>query len=196
VFGRDREIAAVVHRGVGQLGGGVAGVGADPQPISPGGSGADRLGQRGQRPPEQVRGPGADVVVAGQQVGRHRQAGFRPVRQVRAAAALTGVVVGHALFAGAVDLHVRGVQVDRGPSGQLQPPLAGQHPVVPAGQRGDRGLHTAEPVVGEPAGQPGRGRRRRHRHRRQPRHGRVRPVSVQSDQGIRAQQLGLGANIN
>jgi len=77
-FRRDRPVRPRSRCGVGQLGGEVAGVRADPS------AGAHRRGQPLQRPPQQVRAAWAHVLVPGQQVRRQRQAGLHPSQLPRA----------------------------------------------------------------------------------------------------------------
>ena len=89
-----------------------------------------------------------------------------PGRDMRPADPLALVVIGHAAFLAAVDLHVGGVQVDRDrPAGQRRRPRRRQQRQHPPGHHGQPGLHRLPLRRSKPAGQPRRGRGRRPRHR-------------------------------
>ena len=188
----DREVTALRDGRDGQLGGEVAGICADPQPVVRGGRGADLFGDSRQATAQHACGAGPDVVVAGQQLGRSGESGLGPGRQVRSAGPLPGVVVGHALLARAVDLHIGGVQVHGDPATQRGPARNREQPEGPLGQVSDGGLDPGQVLGVEPAGQAARRRRGDTRHRRELGRGHVGPLPVQRNQGVPTQQLGLG----
>ena len=143
--------------------------GADPRPA------ADLRWQHRQRPGQQLRGVGAHIVVAGEQIRRQRQLGLGPARQVHPPALHPGVVPPDPVLLRPVDLYVGGVAVDGGISQHQRCPDHGRQHREPAlVDLGQAGLDTGQPVraVGlrvEPTGQPGRcGRRRDRRAHEQP----------------------------
>jgi len=91
-----------------------------------------------------------------------------------------------------VDLHIRGIPINRGDLQQGRPahrPHQAQHPGV---DLPDRGLNTPQVRGGETARDPGRSRRRRGRHRFQQLSGHIRTPPVQTDQEITTGQLARG----
>ncbi len=157
-LGRDREVAAALDRGVRQGLVEVPGVGPHPRPA------ADLRWQHRQRPGQQLRGVGADVVVAGKQVHGQWQLGLRPARQVHPPALHARVVPPDPVLVAAVDLDVGGVAVDRRVAQHQRAPDRGWHQAQPAlVDLGEPCLDPGQRRRGEPAGQPARRRRRRHR---------------------------------
>ena len=124
--------------GAGQLPGEVPGVGAHRHPArSP-----RPLRQAGQGAAQQIRRGRARVIGAVAQVGGQHDLGLGPGRHVRPPDPLALVVIGHAALLAAVDLHVRGVQVDGDrPVGQRRRPLRGQQRQHPPGDRRQAMLH-------------------------------------------------------
>ena len=111
---------------------------------------------------------------------------------MRTAGPLPGVVVGHSLLAGPVDLHVGGVQVESGSAAQPHPARSREQPEGPAGQIGGGGLDPGQVVGLEPTSQATRSRRSDARHRQELGRSHVLASPVQCDQRVPAQQLGLG----
>ncbi len=172
-----RGVAGSGDRGIRERGGEEAGVGADPR------RGAHRAGQHPQRPAQQADDMGPGILVAGEQVRGQGQAGARPARQQRPARASALVGVGDAAFLTAVDLHVRGIEVERrAVKDELGAPLGGQPVEIPPRDLGQPGLDPGQLGWSEPFGESGRGPRRGERHRREQRPGRVRPRPVQPRQ--------------
>jgi len=188
-FGRDREITPLLDRGLGEVGGEVAGIGADPQPVGLRGCSAHLFGDPGQPTAQHRRGAGPDVVVAGQQIRGGGHARFGPGRQVWTTGSLSGVVVGHALLARPVDLHVGGVQVDGDPAAQPGPAVNWEELDGASDQVGGRGLDPGHLLGTEAAGQSTRRGRGQTRHRRQLRSSHVLTLPVERHQGVAAQQL-------
>ncbi len=75
-FGADRELHTALHAGVRQRAGKVAGVPAGPDLLH-------TVGQRGDRPVEQLDAVAARVSRAGHQLGGQRHAGLGPEPDVR-----------------------------------------------------------------------------------------------------------------
>ena len=176
---------------MGEVGGEVAGIGARPQPVRSRSGRTERFGDPSQPAAQHVRGAGPDVVVAGQQVRRGRQAGLGPGRQMRTASALPLVVVGHALLLRPVDLHVGGVQVDGDTRAEPDPTLDRQQVDRTPHEVSDRGLDPGQMLRTEPASQARSGRGGQHRHRRELDRSHVSTLTIQGDQRIGTQQLGL-----
>jgi hypothetical protein len=104
---------------------------------------------------------------------------------VRPAHPLALVVIGHAPLLAAIDLHVRGVQVDRHrPTRQRRRPRRKQQRQHPPGHYRQAGLHRLPLRRGDPPGQPGRGRARQPRHRRDLLPGRIGALAVQPGQEV------------
>ena len=109
---------------------------------------------------------------------------------MRAPDPLALMVIGHAAFLAAVDLHVGGIQVDRDrPLGQRRRPRRGQQRQHPLGDRRQAGLHGLPLPGGDPAGQARRGGGAQPRHRRQLLPGRIGALAVQPHQEVLPGQL-------
>jgi hypothetical protein len=104
LFRADRELDTSEQAFPGDLAGDVAGVHADPDLPDP-------LGQAGQSATQQPDRAGPGIIVARQQVRRHRHPQFGPEHDVRAVGALSLVVVGAAPLGSSVDLHIGGIHI-------------------------------------------------------------------------------------
>ena len=109
---------------------------------------------------------------------------------MRPADPLALVVIGHAAFLAAVDLHVGGVQVDRDrPVGQRRRPRRGQQRQHPPRHRRQATLHRLPLRGGDPPGQARRGGGRQPRHRGDLLPGRIGALAVQPGQEVLPGQL-------
>ena len=184
-LGADRECDLLVVGGAGELPGEVPGVSAQRHPPGP-----CRRGQGGQRAAQQARRGRARVIGAVAQVSGQHDLGLGPARHVRPADPLPLVVIGHAALFGPVDLHVRGVQVDRDRAvGQRGRPLRGQQVQHPPGHRRHAALDCFPLGGSDPPGQPRRGRGCQARHRRDQLARRIGALAVQPGQEILPGQL-------
>ncbi len=148
-LGRDRVVAAMLDRGVGQGLVEVPGVGPDPRPA------ADRGWQHGQGPAQQLGGLGAHIVVAREQVRGQRQLGLGPARQVHPPGLHPRVVPPDPFLLAAIDFDVGGVAVDGGSTQHQRAPHRGRHQAQPARvDPGQAGLDPGHPLRGEPAASP------------------------------------------
>ena len=146
--------------------------------------------QGGQRAAQQVRRGRARVIGAVAQVGGQRDLGLGPGRHVRPPDPLALVVIGHAAFLAAVDLHVSGVQVDGDrPFGQRRGPRRRQQRQHPAGHRRQAVLDRLPLRRRDPPGQPGRSRGRQARHGRDLLACHVGALAVQPGQEVLPGQL-------
>ena len=124
------------------------------------------------------------------QVSGQHDLGLGPGRHVRPADPPALVVIGHAALLTAVDLHVRGVQIDGDrPAGQRHGPLRRQQRQHPPGHRRQAGLHRPPLGRGDPPGQPRRGGRRHARHRGELLARRIGALTIQPGQEILPGQL-------
>ncbi len=135
----------------------------------------------------------AGILVAGQQLGGQRHPRLRPGRQQRSPGPLPEMVPADTVLAGAVDLDLGGVQVDRRPHPDKGAPLPDrQQRQRPGDQAGHGPLDPGDLGLAEAARQRrGRGRRRR-RKTAQQRPGPVGALVVQVDQEVAAGQQRLG----
>ena len=172
--------------GAGQLPGEVPGVGAHRHPArSP-----RRRGQGGQRPAQQVRRGRARVIGPVAQVGGQHHLGLGPGRHVRPAHPLALMVIRHAALLAAVDLHIRGVQVDRDrAAGQRRGPLRRQQVQHPPGHRRQATLNRCPLRRSDPPGQARRGGGRQPRHRGDQLARRITALPVQPGQEVLPGQL-------
>lgn len=190
-LGRDREVTTRLHGGVGEVGGEVPGVGPGPQPVPGPGRLPDGLGDSGQSAAQHVGCPGADVVVAGQQVSSRGESSLSPGRQVRTTRALALIVAGHALLLRPVDLHVSRVQIDGHLRRQRRLALGIEQVEGPLREVSDPHLDPDQMLGTEPAGQTRRRGRCQHRDHGQLDRSHIQALAIQGDQRIGTQQLGL-----
>ena len=169
----------------GELPGEVPGVGAHRHPPGPG-----RRGQARQGAAQQPRRGRARVISAVAQVSGQHDLGLGPGRDVRPPDPLPLMVIGHAAFLAAVDLHISGVQVDRDRAiSQRHGSLRRKQRQHPAGHRRQAGLHRLPLRRSKPAGQPRRGGGRQARHRRDLLACRIGALAVQPGQEVLPGQL-------
>ena len=139
--------------------------------------------------PNQFDHAGAGILVARQQIRRDRHPQLGPQRDVHPVGPLTLIVVGAAVLARPVHLHIGSVDVHRDLPQQRRtahlpdPPhhLGVDHP--------DRGLDPGQRLRTEPPSQPPRRPRRRGRHRLQPLTRSISAAPVQRRQMIPTGQL-------
>jgi len=151
-LGGDRVVTTEVIGGVRQLGGEVAGVGAQARPSG------HLARQRRERPVEQVASAGTYVVVAGHQIRGHHNPGLRPGGQVRPSRPLPLVVERHTLLACPVHLDVGGVHVDRRGGHRQRGPFGRRHHAQGSGEQPCVArLHPGQLLGSKPFRHAGRG---------------------------------------
>lgn len=151
----DGEVTTRRHRGPGDLG-------IEEPRVRPHHRRPEALGQRRDGPTDQARRLRARIATAITQIAGQHDTGFGPDHRVGAPDPLTGVVVGHALLAGPVDLDIGRIQVQRrAHAGQRLAALGIQGRQPPGHQRGVRGLDPREGRLIEALGPSDERRRRR-----------------------------------